>query len=77
MNKATQTKRIVVILAIAAAAVVTSSLAGAAPSGPTTAPVRYAPSSSYVFASSGERMGVLTGDGLDTQFVTSSGQRAS
>ena len=70
------TKRIAVVAAVTASAAVLSSLAGAASSSPTTVPLSYAPDSLAVYSSSGERMGTLTGSGLNTEFVSSSGQRA-
>jgi hypothetical protein len=38
--------------------------------------VRYAPGSSYVFSSSGQKLGTLNGSGLNTQFLTVVGDRA-
>lgn len=57
-----------VVLATLAVLGATSSLAGAA--GARTAPVRYAPGSAYVYSSSGERIGTLTGQNLTTEFHT-------
>jgi hypothetical protein len=53
---------------------VTSSLAGAASSGARLAPVPYAPGSAYVYSSSGEKIGTLTGQGLTTRLITVSGE---
>jgi hypothetical protein len=60
----------IVVLAVAIAAVIISSVAGAASSGPSTKPVRYAPGSEYVFDSSGKKVGTLNGTGLNTQFLS-------
>jgi hypothetical protein len=64
-------------VALAIAAALAASLSGAASSGPSSAPVPYEPRSSYVIDPSGERLGVLTGGGLNAEFITASGQRAN
>ena len=60
-------KRTAIVVAVVAAIGAISSVAGAA--GPNR-PVPYAPGSEYVYSSSGERMGTLTGQNLTTQFNT-------
>ena len=77
MYSTLRTKRFATVAALAIAAALASSLAGAASSGPSSAPVPYQPRSSYVIDPSGQRLGVLTGEGLNTEFITGSGQRAS
>ena len=68
-------KRITISIVVVASAIgLTSSLAGAAPSGPRVAPVPYAPGSTYVYSSSGAKIGTLTGQGLTTQFNHVTGQ---
>jgi hypothetical protein len=69
-------KRTTVILAVATTIGLISSVAGAASSGPSTKPVGYAPGSVYVYSSSGDKLGTLTGDGLNTQFLTVLGHRS-
>jgi hypothetical protein len=76
MNPTLRSKRLVILLVLVVAAAGASSLAGAASSEPSSAPVPYAPTSSYVFDQSGKRLGTLTGDGLNSEFITVSGQRA-
>jgi hypothetical protein len=77
MNSTLRIKHLATVMALAIVAALASSLAGAASSGPSSAPVSYEPRSSYVIGPSGQRLGVLTGDGLNVEFVTASGQRAS
>ena len=77
MNSTLRTKRLATVMALAIAGALASSLAGAASSGPSSAPVPYEPRSSYVIGPSGQRLGVLTGEGLNAQFITATGQRAS
>jgi hypothetical protein len=65
-------KRTIVVLTTATVVGVVSSVAGAASSGPRTEPIRYAPDSGsvHVYSSSGKKLGTLTGDRLNTQFVS-------
>jgi hypothetical protein len=68
-------KRISLSIVVVGSAIgLTSSLAGAAPSGARLAPVPYAPGSAYVYSSSGEKIGTLTGQGLTTRLITVSGE---
>ena len=61
-------KRISLSIVVVASAIgLTSSLAGAAPSGARVVPVSYAPGSMSVYSSSGTKIGTLTGQGLTTQ----------
>ena len=70
-------KRISLSIVVVASAIgLTASIAGAAPSGPRIAPVPYAPGSVYVYSSSGEKIGTLTGQGLTTQLITVNGERS-
>jgi hypothetical protein len=76
MNRIHRINRFTLMALVGAAVVAASALAGAESPGPSTQPSEYASESLYVFSSSGKKMGILTGDGLNTQFVTSSGLRA-
>lgn len=60
-------KRTAIVVAVVAVIGAISSLAGAAG---TSRPVPYAPGSEYVFSSSGQRVGTLTGQNSTTQFNT-------
>ncbi len=68
-------KRISISIVVVASAIgLTASLAGAASSGPRLASVPYAPGSVYVYSSSGEKIGTMTGQGLTTRLITVTGE---
>ena len=67
-------KRISLSIVVVVSAIgLTASLAGAAPSSPRLAPCPYAPGSVYVYASSGDKIGTMTGQGLTTRLIAVTG----